>query len=805
MRFIFFLLVNLTVHILHAQSEHRLLLKVLDEGGFALSNVLVELDGERYGITNDRGELIVVISCGTSRTISLSKAGYMSTEQVLDCSAPDIMMIEMKRVMSLQEVVVVCDNTEQYSRNTSLHVERYNREVLREFGRSNVVQTLSRMAGVWSYDRGMGQSKPLIRGLGFQRIVIIEDDMRQEGPHWMVEHALHLDEHAIEHVEVVRGPSAFLYGSDALGGAIIIDYYPELPEGMVSSAELSVGGMSGTMGGDVAGRYVKKFKNVVAGTYISGQINGDYAVLADSVDVYSYRIPLYRRFMRNTASNNMNATVFIGYHDSLSEYRSVFRVYQSKSGFFANAHGLEPQQIDYQAYDRNRYDVMMPYHKYTGLIAQVNGKKGISERILFRWLAGMQQYELTEFSRYVSHGYMPPVFPDTLHMDPQLEFFWGMQAYTGQLSVLFQQNLLTSLRAGITTSFKRTTIDGRSFLLPSHQKSSGGVFLIVDKRYRQYLFEAGVRYDGQQIDVKPYRDWFQSVIIDGRDTVWQYVERAKAQRRWYNGLGWGMGIVYPVYGDRYWKVHVGKGYRFPDVMEFASNGTNYHWFRYEKGNMNLQTENIYEVSILRALHSRRWANQFSGFISYAPSFIYLQPTSQFDIYYGQGLQIYQYTQTSVFRAGFELHQHFHISKHHLAGLAAEYVYSEQCEGTHKGYPISFTPPATLMFHYKFHSWYKKFFEQSLLFFDLVYMLPQHRVVPPEEITASAILLHTGVGLKKMHTSGSSVNMSIFIENLLNQKYQLHLSYYRLLNLPEPGRSVRFQILWSITNKNIKED
>jgi hemoglobin/transferrin/lactoferrin receptor protein len=87
------------------------------------------------------------------------------------------------------------------------------------------------------------EQRPILRGLGGQRVLVMMDgspinSARGNGPHPSL-----VDPSQVDRVEVVRGPSSVAYGSDALGGAInIITRDPVLPEGEAFRGAASVGG-----------------------------------------------------------------------------------------------------------------------------------------------------------------------------------------------------------------------------------------------------------------------------------------------------------------------------------------------------------------------------------------------------------------------------------------------------------------------------------------------------------------------------------------------------------------------------------
>lgn len=82
-------------------------------------------------------------------------------------------------------------------------------------------ETLSAEVGVNATSFGPGASRPIIRGLGGDRIRVLENsvgtiDASVASP----DHAMSVEPFLIERVEVVRGPASLLYGSNAVGGVV---------------------------------------------------------------------------------------------------------------------------------------------------------------------------------------------------------------------------------------------------------------------------------------------------------------------------------------------------------------------------------------------------------------------------------------------------------------------------------------------------------------------------------------------------------------------------------------------------------
>lgn len=98
-------------------------------------------------------------------------------------------------------------------------------------------EALARTPGVYVQKTAHAQASPYIRGLTGQRTVILFDKIRlntstyRQGPN---QYFFTVDHHSIDSIEVLRGSASTLYGSDAIGGAIISQ--PRRPNAIVPSS-----------------------------------------------------------------------------------------------------------------------------------------------------------------------------------------------------------------------------------------------------------------------------------------------------------------------------------------------------------------------------------------------------------------------------------------------------------------------------------------------------------------------------------------------------------------------------------------
>src|SRR4029079_5647385 len=107
------------------------------------------------------------------------------------------------------------------------------RDELVRISSTNLTNSLGHIPGVNTLTTGPAISKPFIRGLGYNRVVTINDGVRQEGQQWGDEHGIEIDEYSVSRVEILKGPASLIYGSDAMAGVVNIISNVPVPEGTI--------------------------------------------------------------------------------------------------------------------------------------------------------------------------------------------------------------------------------------------------------------------------------------------------------------------------------------------------------------------------------------------------------------------------------------------------------------------------------------------------------------------------------------------------------------------------------------------
>jgi len=667
-----------------------------------------------------------------------------------------------------------------------LAIQMLNADSIQKYQAGSLMQTLSRLSGVNAIGIGANQSKPQIRGLGFNRVATVENGIKHEGQQWGLDHGLEIDQFSVGSAEVIKGSSSFLYGSDAIGGVIRLLPPSELQDtGFRGHFNLLTKSNNATFGGSLQAQGRKG--NWVFGGGFTHLDYGDYRVPTDTVYVYNYAVRLKDRHVRNTAGRETHVQLRGGYISDRFSSMLYLSNYHTKFGFFANAHGLEPRGVDTAFYDRSSRDIGFP--KQTVNHLKLINRNFIDLNKHKLWVdLGYQKNYRQEFNNYTAHGYMPPVYPKDMTIPASLERLYDKQIYN--ITVKDQFDLAAHrLTIGLNGEYQDNQIDGWGFLIPSFTQKAMGLFVYDQFVVADYttLFGA-LRYDYSHIHTSSYQDWFDSQQEGNMTTR---IVRASALRRSFNSLVWSFGAARQ-FGSLETKINIGKSFRAPIAQELAANGVNYHYFSYEKGNRSLSPEQSYQMDLSLTWNGKKANVAFTPFFNYFANYIYLNPTSSYDQYYGAGNQIFEYTESRVRRHGAEFKLSYRPLKQWKLELLAEYIRSEQLSGAKKGYTLPFSPAPSALIDISWTAKNSKRFKDTYFSLDCKWTAAQHHIVPPEEITAAYQVFNFRTGTQ-LNLSGSDIQLRLQIQNLFDKKYMDHTSFYRLIALPEQGRNFMLSI------------
>ena len=688
--------------------------------------------------------------------------------------------------VSLSEVVVTESYRQYQMKKTALTVDVANKDFLRKNFTGNLMQAMANIPGVQAMDIGVGASKPMIRGMGFNRISVVENGIKQEGQQWGADHGLELDAFNAGQVTIRKGPASLLYGSDAMGGAIELAPLP-LPTSnqLFGEADLLGKSVNGTLGGSLM-LGIKKDAWYTWARY-SEQHFGDYRIPADTIVYLTQRMPVYHRKLKNTAGfeRDVSWTAGFRYGRYKSSY-SVSNVFQ-KTGFFPGAHGIP--DISRLQDDGSSRNIELPYSQVNHL--KVSAQQSfLWDRSALIWDIGYQKNHREEWSRFHTHYDTQPV-PEK---DPDKELAFILNTYSSAVKLKLFGAASWQHIAGWDIQYQRNTISGYSFLLPAYRRFTTGAFWMTTYRPGPALsVSGGFRYDYGKIDASAYTDPYLAVYLREQgyddDFIRKYEWRSYAVHRHFGDYSGSLGVVWTPSGGHMLQVNIGHSFRLPGANELASNGVHHGTFRHEQGDAALSSERGWQLDVSYTYENGPLLVNFSPFISWFSNYIFLRPTGEWSVLPHAG-QIYRYTGAEALFAGGEATVGIDFLRHFNYRVSGEYVYTYNCD---EHIPLSFSPPAslrnTLTWRYKNFSIYG----------EVQHIAAQHRVARNEDPTPGAQLLNAGISAN-LRMGGVLAEITLSGRNLSDTGYLNHLSFYRKVEIPEPGRN--FQILIKVPFKSL---
>lgn len=437
----------------------------------------------------------------------------------------------------------------------------------------------------------------------------------------------------------------------------------------------------------------------------------------------------------------------------------------------------------------------METHAISGY-SKVNHLKATTQQqytwdiLQLQWNLAYQNNHREEWSRFHTHygTQTPPV------VDPDKELSFSLQTFSSGMKLRYLGSADWDHTVGWDIQHQQNGISGYSFLLPEYTRWTTGLFGLSTYRFSpEWSVSGGLRYDYGKIDSERFIDPYLATYLEQQGYSPAEIEankvRSQAVDRSFGDWSGSVGIVWNPSSAHLLKANVGHSFRLPGVNELASNGVHHGTFRHEQGDASLSSERGWQLDVAYSWYGKDITLNVSPFVSWFSNYIYLRPTGEWSILPHAG-QIYRYSGAEALFAGGEVNLQLKLPYRLGYELTGEYVHTYNCD---EHIPLSFSPPGSVRHAL---SW-----EYRRLRFHLEhhYIAAQNRTDRNEDPTPGAQLLNAGANLS-VPLGGTVVDVVFSAHNLLNKRYFNHLSFYRKVEIPEPGRN--FQLMIKIPFKSI---
>jgi iron complex outermembrane receptor protein len=678
-------------------------------------------------------------------------------------------------VLERDEVVVTGSSLATEQRKSPTPIQSIRLKELQENASSNVIDAITRLPGVTQVSTGPAISKPIIRGLGSNRILTISDGIRQEGQQWGDEHGIEIDDYNVSRIEVLKGPASLAYGSDALAGVInIISDEPAEQKKLSGNLSLNYQSNNGLLAGHAA---------------VGGRRSGlSWNVYGTAKAAHDYRNQ-YDGYVHNSRFSNTNYGASIGLHRKWGYSRLSITSFNQQVGIaegdrdsatgrflsLANNNGVE-EEVPTTDEDGRSYAKRVPRQ-------QIGHQK----------LAWSNSFYLGNSGRIgLTLGYQQNTrreFEDVLQPDePGLQFL--LKTYSYDLKYYFPFFSGWQITAGINGMHQRNNNKGIEFLIPDYTLTDAGVYAIARRDLGKWSLSGGLRYDHRTISSSPlYLDSTgqRTEEQEGGGTI----KFASFRRSFSNPTG-SIGVAYSLTGRTTLKLNFASGYRAPNIAELSANGVHEGTIRYEYGNNALKAENSLQADLGVEYNADHIHFNAALFYNYISNFIFIRKLTAVDgtdsipsVGNEEGYPAFVYNQSDAHLYGGELYLDVH--PHPLDWLHLEntfsYVRGKSIGGTDSTANLPYIPSARWLIELRvqkrsFNSWLKNGFAKLGL--DVNFSQSEiFSAYNTETSTQGYTLLSAGLGFD-IHSRKQKTICSIILagQNLLNTPYQNHLSRLR---------------------------
>ena len=738
-----------------------------------LENTAVSIPELKRGTTTDRnGSFSFPGLPAGNYLLNIKYVGYASLNIPLKLYRDTVIEILLSPTAAeLNDVIVTGVSKATEVKESPIAITLVNEKELDAITSTNIVDAISKLPGVSSISSGAAVSKPVIRGLGYNRVVTLNDGFKQEGQQWGDEHGIEIDEASVGRVEILRGPGSLLYGSDAIAG--VINFLPHEPltngtvalnamlnyqsnSNLISSSLMTAGNIndinwslrgSNKTAGDYQNRYDGKVWN---SGFREWNTNGGFGVT--------------RRWgYSNVSFSSFNQQ--IGFNDGVrdSSGRFMHEVAGGDSVLILPATGS----------DLKGYHIALPFQRVNHHRVSVQNKIFIGRGSLVV-NGGWQMNERREFG---------DVFNPTV---AALHFVM----HTGSADVQYHLPEMKEWNTtfGISGTYQQSMNKGSEFLIPAYKLFDYGIFGVTQRRFKKLFFEAGLRFDQRFYHSQGlYADSSQR-FVDLKKMFWNF--------------SGSIGLSYRANDSWVIKFNLAKGFRAPVAAELGSNGQHSGTFRYEYGNPDLKPESSYQVDAGISYSSEHVNVNLDVFENTIINYIYVQKLGSGSggdsLLPGDGgklIPAFRFKQNNALLAGAEITMDIH--PHPADWLHFEnsfgYVYAVNLHQPDSAKYLPFTPPAHYRGELRFDVPKTGDLVRGLfagLHFDY-YFQQKHALLADntETPTPDYGLLGASAGFD-FYASGKTKVFSFIVaaENLTNTAYQSHLSRLKYLDVnPANGR------------------
>ena len=509
----------------------------------------------------------------------------------------------------LKEVIVTGVISATDKQEAPVSVTTMNYDELLQNSSTNVIDAIAKAPGVSAMTDGQSISKPVIRGLGYNRVLTVNDGVEQVDQAWFDEFGIEADPDAVNKYEILKGPASLAYGSDAIAGVVNLIPEQPLPEGQLK--------------GDVLFNYQTNNGLINNMFHLAGTKDGiAWSARIDNTAAHAYQDP-YDGYVLNSQFSNFNADGTIGLHRKWGYTQLHASYFDMQTGIVDGTRdsltGVMERQVAYPGLNGGAPTYVIPTHQeetsYTPFVInqRIRHTKLVWDnsialgdgriKAIFSWQKNQRQetndptIPNTPDIYYLSNG----ATYDVRYISPQMGGF----NFSGGANGVYQES--QSL--------------GTLMLIPNYNFFEIGGFAIANEKIGKLNLSGGIRYDERTFTGVDH--WVDSLnqapVAPNAPNGFHEFQGFTSH---FSGMSFSFGGTYDLSKTTYVKANIARGWRAPNVAECAANGVHDGTVVYEIGDPTLRPETSLEEDVTFGVNGKNVDFEVDLFNNSINDFIY---------------------------------------------------------------------------------------------------------------------------------------------------------------------------------------
>ena len=747
-------------------GQETLSLIVEDKAGQPLPSAVVHFVGKHF-VSDAKGRVNIPNLAKGKYPIKVNYLGFLDYEAIVAIPAVNPYKVVMQEeVNQLSGTTLIGHVAKPVTASVAI-----DKPKLQQKSGEELAKVLTTVAGVSMIQTGATIAKPVIHGLHSNRILILNNEVRQEGQQWGADHAPEIDPAVADKITVIKGADAVRYGSDALGGVVVIAPN-QLPYG---------DGLHGQLSPSFASNGRKSATTLKLESGLPGQLHWAWRVqgtLKRSGDIHTADYML-----NNTAAAEANFSAAIGMRQEAGSAELFYSRYENESGVFYGSHIGNLDDL------LARFEIGRPLTTYPFSYSIEAPKQKVVHHLL-----KAKAYYFLPFGGKLTAQY-------AFQKDIRQEFSVRRLDRTRipALNMWLTTHLAEVFWENIDTQYWKTLVGG-SFSLQDNYNQPGtgvvpvipnfasvgyGAFAIEKYHKDNWNAEAGLRYD------------YKYLSADGYD---MYSQRYGGEHDFHN-ITYSLGGAWQATPHTALSSNIGVAWRAPQVNELYSSGLHHGAGTYNLGEASLSPETGAKwITSLSYTHPERGIYLTAdAYVQLIKNYIYDYPTGETRTLFSGVYPIFQYTQAdALFRgvdidASLRLAQWGAFAQRLSYGLRGSVVFANELK-TDRYFP--FIPAPRLSQSLEWKAQPKGLFQTLEASIGHTFVAKQTRFEPSQELVATTPdayhLFEAAIGGTIAIAEQQTLSVRLSCENLFNQLYKEYTNRFRYYT-HDLGRNVYLRL------------